>query len=99
MTQLGVFISNLIMINSVALSKIEPGIINKRGPNLSKACPITGDSNPLMRLPGKRIKPAVAADNARGPCINTGKMISEANIRSEEHTSELQSRGHLVCRL
>src|SRR6266508_2029853 len=23
----------------------------------------------------------------------------DANIRSEEHTSELQSRGHLVCRL
>src|SRR5437660_9740027 len=23
----------------------------------------------------------------------------EAGIRSEEHTSELQSRGHLVCRL
>src|SRR5690625_6924284 len=25
--------------------------------------------------------------------------ISEKDIRSEEHTSELQSRGHLVCRL
>src|SRR5215208_8260410 len=23
----------------------------------------------------------------------------EAGVRSEEHTSELQSRGHLVCRL
>src|SRR5690625_1818379 len=26
-------------------------------------------------------------------------MISRVNRRSEEHTSELQSRGHLVCRL
>src|SRR5207253_9156167 len=25
-------------------------------------------------------------------------LISDANSRSEEHTSELQSRGHLVCR-
>src|SRR5690625_6217632 len=25
--------------------------------------------------------------------------IGNLNIRSEEHTSELQSRGHLVCRL
>src|SRR5690625_6421539 len=25
--------------------------------------------------------------------------IENANARSEEHTSELQSRGHLVCRL
>src|SRR5437870_10255052 len=27
-----------------------------------------------------------------------GKLAS-GNVRSEEHTSELQSRGHLVCRL
>src|SRR5690625_7020188 len=25
--------------------------------------------------------------------------VVEARLRSEEHTSELQSRGHLVCRL
>src|SRR5690625_4020954 len=30
----------------------------------------------------------------------TGKMVPYSNyFRSEEHTSELQSRGHLVCRL
>src|SRR5690625_5480319 len=28
-----------------------------------------------------------------------GKEIYEGILRSEEHTSELQSRGHLVCRL
>src|SRR5690625_5846011 len=28
-----------------------------------------------------------------------GYDLSEARLRSEEHTSELQSRGHLVCRL
>src|SRR5207253_7610262 len=27
------------------------------------------------------------------------KALAEAITRSEEHTSELQSRGHLVCRL
>src|SRR5690625_1436115 len=27
------------------------------------------------------------------------KGIKVPNLRSEEHTSELQSRGHLVCRL
>src|SRR5690625_6347841 len=26
-------------------------------------------------------------------------QFSTKNVRSEEHTSELQSRGHLVCRL
>src|SRR5690625_6981002 len=26
-------------------------------------------------------------------------MLARGELRSEEHTSELQSRGHLVCRL
>src|SRR5207253_4232775 len=29
----------------------------------------------------------------------TGSTATCAKLRSEEHTSELQSRGHLVCRL
>src|SRR5690625_5629745 len=28
-----------------------------------------------------------------------GRLVHMAERRSEEHTSELQSRGHLVCRL
>src|SRR5439155_16803388 len=27
------------------------------------------------------------------------RVVVEQHVRSEEHTSELQSRGHLVCRL
>src|SRR5690625_6391915 len=29
----------------------------------------------------------------------SGRRLHDPAIRSEEHTSELQSRGHLVCRL
>src|SRR5439155_7066898 len=38
---------------------------------------------------------------ARPPCPGRGRPGSapSARARSEEHTSELQSRGHLVCRL
>src|SRR5690625_6047452 len=28
-----------------------------------------------------------------------GLLVTDVAVRSEEHTSELQSRGHLVCRL
>src|SRR5690625_6819166 len=35
--------------------------------------------------------------NARSSSPNILKWVSSS--RSEEHTSELQSRGHLVCRL
>src|SRR5690625_5689701 len=32
--------------------------------------------------------------------VNADTVVpSNAQLRSEEHTSELQSRGHLVCRL
>src|SRR5690625_5686470 len=38
---------------------------------------------------------SVLISGARG----VGKTVLLAQMRSEEHTSELQSRGHLVCRL
>src|SRR5690625_5621587 len=31
--------------------------------------------------------------------VRVGEAGNQAGLRSEEHTSELQSRGHLVCRL
>src|SRR5690625_6470025 len=33
------------------------------------------------------------------PCLPSSERFSQRYRRSEEHTSELQSRGHLVCRL
>src|SRR5439155_23891735 len=33
------------------------------------------------------------------PCLTEGSEEKYGRFRSEEHTSELQSRGHLVCRL
>src|SRR5207253_10164980 len=39
------------------------------------------------------------ARSARSQFPFGGERASEQASRSEEHTSELQSRGHLVCRL
>src|SRR2546422_5501554 len=50
---------------------------------------------------GKRFL-RIADQNRRGRVgeIGIGLQITQANLRrSEEHTSELQSRLHLVCRL
>src|SRR5690625_3008712 len=42
---------------------------------------------------------AVQAAQAEVDSTLEALHASDANLRSEEHTSELQSRGHLVCRL
>src|SRR5437870_10994450 len=47
-------------------------------------------------LGGKRIGRGRGVDGQRG---GVGNAPTTADARSEEHTSELQSRGHLVCRL
>src|SRR5215510_3226822 len=41
---------------------------------------------------------SIAGNHAR-PMRNPRAMHDLVSARSEEHTSELQSRGHLVCRL
>src|SRR3712207_6957108 len=48
----------------------------------------------------RTVRPAVAADRTRGrvSARRPGRM-SPRRLRSEEHTSELQSRQYLVCRL
>src|SRR5690625_7015480 len=42
----------------------------------------------------RRLRPLVSSEPGGISCEESG-----SGVRSEEHTSELQSRGHLVCRL
>src|SRR5690625_5864852 len=48
-----------------------------------------------------RVNPKNAAQRWKNEIVGSVKRSEEAGDgkRSEEHTSELQSRGHLVCRL
>src|SRR5437870_11259606 len=43
--------------------------------------------------------PPSACSNPASAPLKSNKHSVVENFRSEEHTSELQSRGHLVCRL
>src|SRR2546422_3950063 len=63
------------------------------------------------KVPDCRCGPCITAGNgapsaprarwARDPalCVDVGRVAAGRSSRSEEHTSELQSRLHLVCRL
>src|SRR5439155_5916700 len=48
------------------------------------------------RYPYGVMAPAIAVEVLR---VHQRGLVREPVDRSEEHTSELQSRGHLVCRL
>src|SRR5690625_6766816 len=50
-----------------------------------------------LRLPANST--AAAHSSPKRVCTTAGYWLCCKASRSEEHTSELQSRGHLVCRL
>src|SRR3712207_7407366 len=65
---------------------------------------------PFPKLPPRRRSPALARRGGRGGAfalcpsarfhtMQCALSAKEASKRSEEHTSELQSRQYLVCRL
>src|SRR5690625_5909452 len=71
--------------------------------SLHDALPISGEDTVIEYTP-KHLDPifiqqssAVALSQAKAEIIRMGEYAAQG--RSEEHTSELQSRGHLVCRL
>src|SRR5690625_7091147 len=67
--------------------------------SLHDALPISGKS---IRVPFEAfvLRNGGRISGKRMAAIRAGtEMLAEAAVRSEEHTSELQSRGHLVCRL
>src|SRR5439155_25190951 len=45
------------------------------------------------------VGPTTIRSGSRGTDRGGEERLRPAGLRSEEHTSELQSRGHLVCRL
>src|SRR5690625_2900395 len=50
-------------------------------------------------IPLKDIQRAISLGTAKINVNTENQIMQTKKIRSEEHTSELQSRGHLVCRL
>src|SRR2546422_2278261 len=60
------------------------------------------DALPISLLgatPIPRVNVAIASRYCRTPDCATPSAMILSTLRSEEHTSELQSRLHLVCRL
>src|SRR5437660_7752706 len=54
---------------------------------------------PVIEPLGAEVLVEVLRLDLNGRSLALGKYLGPERFRSEEHTSELQSRGHLVCRL
>src|SRR5258708_33957568 len=65
--------------------------------SLPDALPICRRPNP--RRPRRRRSPAPGTSRRRARCAGGVFCVSTRTLRSEEHTSELQSPDHIVCRL
>src|SRR2546422_8464926 len=58
------------------------------------------DAHTIGELPRERVRPLREAVELRLEVVRQGRIRHlPLHLRSEEHTSELQSRLHLVCRL
>src|SRR5437870_10803219 len=72
-------------------------------PELARECPGPYASRSATRCPRFARCHAVHAPKTPAPITATSYvfciLVQTHPARSEEHTSELQSRGHLVCRL
>src|SRR5690625_4455424 len=80
---------------------IKPGALSIEGQCLIRIAPQKRVSrkmlSPLNRFKQKRVAGVTAYGKKEGNrCQGIGQ---HPPVRSEEHTSELQSRGHIVCRL
>src|SRR5207253_7998384 len=67
---------------------------------LKPSASVTSDSE-MPPTPACRMRAATSSvpSFSSDPRIASSEPCTSALTRSEEHTSELQSRGHLVCRL
>src|SRR5690554_277895 len=70
-----------------------PGYVNAHGHAAMSLLRGYADDLPLMTWLNEHIWPV------EGKWVGTDFVRDGVNLRSEEHTSELQSRPHLVCRL
>src|SRR5271166_1032929 len=79
--------------SKIAIIDVEGMIMNARSTTL-----LGSGENPVA-LFRERLDAAAADKRVKAVVLRINSPGGAVTARSEEHTSELQSRGHLVCRL
>src|SRR5438034_233275 len=79
-----------------AMGRPGPGVRRRRAPFAGEHCPLRAGHDGVRGVGGA--VPQGGAAGVRGAATHPGRVV-EHHVRSEEHTSELQSHSELVCRL
>src|SRR3712207_7422612 len=87
-----------LMIRRPPRSTLFPYTTLFRSPHVGRGVPVAGEQRPVRRRdPRRHVHPLPGA--VQPPAQLAGEPPMSELPRSEEHTSELQSRQYLVCRL
>src|SRR5687768_17812055 len=103
--QLDVFTDHAFSGNPLAVFPEANGLSDEvmlkiaREMNLSETVFVLESEKPEVLRRLRIFTPTREIPFAGHPVIGTWNALSREGVRSEEHTSELQSRLHLVCRL
>src|SRR5690606_41062045 len=92
----------LAVIYSLSLTTLFRSLREHRGLGCGRARDGLRPHPPILELrraAGRRALPVAAAAQRAVPLESAAGRAPRADDRSEEHTSELQSRENLVCRL
>src|SRR5688572_32373328 len=57
------------------------------------------DALPISKINSLGCTPAIGSQGVSSASASSGFVVRATSVRSEEHTSELQSQSNLVCRL
>src|SRR5690625_6277739 len=100
----GTWVPTVEMVGPSPEVKVDAGAIQETPITVAPMRPICPRAKPLDECPDE---PALGADSVVAALVGRKVLTTRplfqfyklSNSRSEEHTSELQSRGDLVCRL
>src|SRR5690625_2906697 len=92
-----VFVGNCCQIDAQRVASTASLTLSRHSCNLQRACRRVDYGEPMSQPPAAASPLNTRLYNLEYP--RSLGVYSTYQERSEEHTSELQSRGHLVCRL